>query len=159
MNEEIIYRWNERVHPNDIVYLLGDVMLGNNEKGLELCKRLNGHIDFYMGNHDTINRTKLLMDLPHWRYCGIAGIEKLGDYTFYLSHYPTICSTLTDGSSLKNRLLNLHGHIHTNKKFIYDAPFIYNVAADAQRCTPVSLDRIICDMKDEVEKCYALLRD
>ena len=33
MNKEIVENWNSKVKDNDIVYVLGDLMLGNNEKG------------------------------------------------------------------------------------------------------------------------------
>lgn len=39
-DEEIIKRWNELVQPEDEVYILGDLMLKDNEHGLECLKRL-----------------------------------------------------------------------------------------------------------------------
>lgn len=35
MNEAIISNWNEIVKPEDEVYVLGDIMLKDNEKGIE----------------------------------------------------------------------------------------------------------------------------
>ena len=43
-DEAVIRNWNSVVAPEDIVYHLGDVMLGDNEYGLECLKRLNGKI-------------------------------------------------------------------------------------------------------------------
>ena len=41
MNSEIINRWNSVVNCDDVVYLLGDVMLGDNSTGLSYLKELN----------------------------------------------------------------------------------------------------------------------
>ena len=49
-DEEVIRRWNEVVGPEDTVYLLGDLMLNDNEHGIECLKRLNGHINILYGN-------------------------------------------------------------------------------------------------------------
>ena len=43
-DEAIIQNWNSVVEPDDTVYHLGDVMLGDNEHGMECLKRLNGNI-------------------------------------------------------------------------------------------------------------------
>ena len=57
---EIIKRWNEVVKPEDIVYHLGDVILGDNAHGIECLKQLNGQIKIMSGNHDTNARKKTL---------------------------------------------------------------------------------------------------
>lgn len=52
MNEAIITRWNERVEPEDTVWVLGDVALGPIEESLGLISRLNGYLILVAGNHD-----------------------------------------------------------------------------------------------------------
>lgn len=52
MNETIITRWNERVEPDDTVWVLGDVALGPIEESLALVSRLNGYLMLVAGNHD-----------------------------------------------------------------------------------------------------------
>ena len=157
MNEAIVERWNSKVRPRDRVFVLGDVMLNNNEEALKYIKQLNGTVFFYSGNHDTVTRIMLLSDLDNWTYCGIADIQKINGYHLYLSHYPTICSSIIDATPLKQRMINLHGHVHTTKKFIYDIPYIYNVCMDAHNCYPVSIDEIIQDMDNEVTECLKFL--
>ena len=44
MNEQQITKWNSVVGIDDDVYVLGDLMLGNNTAGLACLARLNGHI-------------------------------------------------------------------------------------------------------------------
>ena len=41
MNQAIVERWNAVVQPEDIVYVLGDIMLNNNEEGIRLFNSLN----------------------------------------------------------------------------------------------------------------------
>ena len=43
-NKAIIDRYNEVVSPGDDVYILGDLMLGDNDKGIECIKQLNGNL-------------------------------------------------------------------------------------------------------------------
>ena len=59
MNETIVDRHNSIVLPEDDVYVLGDLMLNDNEKGIELIKQMNGKLHIAIGNHDTISRIEL----------------------------------------------------------------------------------------------------
>lgn len=52
MNKEIITRWNNIVHPNDITYVLGDFAMGKRSQIAPNRKRLNGKIILIKGNHD-----------------------------------------------------------------------------------------------------------
>ena len=48
-DKKIIENWNNIIEKDDIIYHLGDVMLNNNEKGLEYLKSLNGEIHIILG--------------------------------------------------------------------------------------------------------------
>lgn len=152
MNESIIQNWNSIVNMNDDVYLLGDVCLGGGSdevlrQNRELIHSLKGKIHLIRGNHDTDTRMKMysecynVVDVGKW-----ADVIKYNKYNFYISHYPTI-TTNYDDKSLKQRVLNLHGHTHDKNKFYDDSPFIYNVALDAQDCKPISIESVIDDIK------------
>lgn len=52
MNEVMANNWNERVHPDDEVFHLGDVALGKRQDTLQIVKRLNGTKYLIPGNHD-----------------------------------------------------------------------------------------------------------
>ena len=56
MNEEYVKRWNRLVTNEDDVYVLGDLMLGNNNVGIHYLNQLNGNIHVVLGNHDTPTR-------------------------------------------------------------------------------------------------------
>jgi calcineurin-like phosphoesterase family protein len=50
MDETMIERHNAKVKPNDVVYMLGDVVI--NRKSLHHVSRLNGKKRLVRGNHD-----------------------------------------------------------------------------------------------------------
>lgn len=152
---EIIKRWNEKVEPNDEVYILGDLMLNDNIHGLECLRLLNGVKCAVRGNHDTDAR---------WPLYSEAGVQTLGwahvihyrKYHFYLSHFPTLTGSL-EAESLHQMTLNLHGHTHSKDMFYEDRPYMFNVALDAHNCYPVLLDDIIEHMKNKVNECLQML--
>ena len=153
MNEAIVERWNSVVKPEDIVYHLGDVMLNDNDKGMEYLKKLNGEIHILRGNHDTDNRIGLYAAAPNVVSTGdYATVIKYGKYSFYLSHYPTLTSNFDNNASLKNHVINLFGHTHQQGNFYQDNPYMYHVGMDSHNCYPVSIEQIIEDIKKEIEK-------
>jgi calcineurin-like phosphoesterase family protein len=54
MNEDIIRRWNTQVQPRDLVWVLGDVCMGQLVDTIPLIGRLNGMKVLCPGNHDPI---------------------------------------------------------------------------------------------------------
>lgn len=148
MNETIIDNWNSIVRPNDIVYVLGDLMLGGNNivSGINLLFQLNGKIKIILGNHDTINRIKAYNDylFPQAEVIGYATMLK-GKYTFYLSHFPTRVTNFPDCYDRKT--ICLCGHSHTQDRWADEEMGCYHVELDAHECFPVSLDSIIEDIK------------
>lgn len=156
-DEAVIKNWNETVSPDDIVYHLGDLMLGDNAHGIECVKRLNGHIKLIRGNHDTDARWKLYGTLPNVELIGWADVIKYKKYNFYLSHHPTLTSNLEKAPHLRMHLINLYGHTHQMGKFYQDMPFMFHVGLDSNDNRPILLDDAIELMKEETKRCIALL--
>ena len=67
MNEELLYLHNHFVAPNDEVYVLGDLTLGNAEVGMKYIREMNGRLHIIRGNHDSDKKIK----------------EYLGNYDYY----------------------------------------------------------------------------
>ena len=156
-DETIIRNWNLTVEPEDTVYVLGDLMLGNNDYGCECVKRLKGHIKLIRGNHDTDKRwNEVYADLPNVERVGWADVIHYRKYHFYLSHFPTNTANI-EAESLHQCTLNLFGHTHSKEQFREDYPMYYNVALDANDNTPVLLDDIIDRMKAKVQECISYL--
>lgn len=156
MNEAIVKNWNNIIDIEDDIYILGDLMLNDNENAIKLIKQLKGKIHIIYGNHDTDTRKELYKNCDNVVETCYATVIKYKGYRFYLSHYPTMTSNL-EKESLKQCMCCLFGHTHSKDKFYNDIPFMYNVAADAHNCTPVDIDTIIEDMKNKVNECKEML--
>ena len=89
MNEGIIERWNLIVEPDDDVYLLGDIIMGD-ISNLNYVRRLNGNLHIIYGNHDTDTRITAYNTLYNVVEAGFGARLKHAGRLFYLSHYPTL---------------------------------------------------------------------
>lgn len=155
-DEAVITRWNEVIQEEDEVYVLGDLMLNDNEHGLKCLRQLNGRLHLVRGNHDTDARWKLYDELENVVEKENVITFKYRKYHFYLSHFPTLTANL-EKESLHQCTLNLFGHTHDKRHFFEDRPYMYNVSLDAHNCVPVLLDDIIEEMKAKVKECVDML--
>lgn len=148
MNEAIIKNWNAVVNSEDEVYVLGDLMLGDNEAGIKMIKQLKGTIHVILGNHDTATRKVLYEDCFNIADVKYADVIKFNGYSFYLSHYPTMTSNYDDEKPLKAKIISLCGHSHYINKFKdMDKGIIYHVEMESHNNTPILLETIIDDLK------------
>ena len=153
---EIIKRWNEVVTAEDDVYILGDLMLGDNAHGIHCLSQLNGKLHILTGNHCTSARQKLYHTLENMvEFCGCATTIKYKKKQLYLSHYPTITSNME--ANPHQAVFNLYGHTHQTTNFYNGQPFMYHVGVDSHNCYPVLLDDIITEIKNEINACIAAL--
>lgn len=118
----MVERWNAVVRPDDHVWHLGDVTMGNN---LSLIALLNGHKRLLLGNHDKCKVRQYVE----------AGFQKVQAYRFcdrwgILSHIPI------HPMSLGHRI-NIHGHTHERDEF---GPQYRNVSVERINYTPVLLE-------------------
>ena len=152
-DKEIIKRWNEIIQPDDDVFHLGDIMLGDNNYGLSCIKQLKGNIHIIRGNHCSDTRMKLYNHC--WNVVEICEGKFLqyGKYHFYLSHYPCITSNFDDDKPLPAKMISLCGHSHTQDPFAdWDKGLIFHCEMDTNNCTPWSLDDIIERIKNKINE-------
>jgi calcineurin-like phosphoesterase family protein len=152
MNAEIIRRWNERVYPDDDVYVLGDLTLGNIEEGIRLIAKLNGYLHIMRGNHDTDKKVERYLELPNVVEVKHADVLKYGKAVFWIGHYPTITANYDDDKPWAKHVVCLFGHTHQEQPFYNDNPYMYNVGMDAHDCTPITIDEIIADIRKKKEE-------
>lgn len=151
-DNRIIENWNSIVASDDICYILGDCMLGDNTHGIECLKQLNGKLHIIAGNHCTNTRIELYKQLPNVIFEGYGMPLKYKKYHFFLSHYPTLTSNFDYDEPLKKQVISLCGHSHTKDKFVdIDKGLIYHVELDAHNNKPVLIDDIINDLKEYKE--------
>lgn len=141
MNDAIVTNYNNIVTDDDIVYILGDCMLNNNTKGIELLSSLKGHKYIALGNHDTTVRVEKY--LPYVEDVQVGYRFRHKKIEFWLTHYPMIMKNFTDPKPV----WNLSGHTHGKDKFENGKYNIYNVALDAHDNKPVLLDDIVYEIR------------
>lgn len=134
-NETIVQNWNSVVSDNDIVYHLGDVILGSAD--FSILKRLKGEIRLIPGNHDTDHKIRGYLENGVSK---IMGYHEIKSHGFFCSHVPV------HASQLETRFkFNIHGHTHSY--VIPDNRYI-NVSCEQIGLTPIHLDEIIKLSKD-----------
>lgn len=142
-DDAILRNINSCVSSDDTLYILGDLMLNDNDHGLDYLSKLNGHKKIIIGNHDTDTRIELYKELDNVEILGYSFLIKSCNYNFLISHYPTICGNKDEDKKLKSRVINLFGHTHSKYTFYDDNPLMYNVSLDAHNNYPISTESII----------------
>ena len=159
MNEAIIENWNRVVGKEDKVFVLGDFALGTDLDSIDkILHRLSGEIHLIRGNHDTDTKWDFYKNsdanvyVHDWVYT-----TKMGKNMVYMSHFPTIINDQYM-KPLNKAVINLFGHTHSKLKLYEHADefnyYMYNVACDANNCTPVSWEEIYAYIKE----CYDLFK-
>ncbi len=136
MDETIVDNWNKVVKPEDIVYHLGDVVLGtgDNANYLSILYRCNGVKELIKGNHDLLDDS---IYLKHFQRVHTMKIfqKKKGKPGMIMTHIPVHLDCVERFN------LCLHGHIHNSK--INDKRYI-NCCVDfpGNNYTPLNIDEI-----------------
>lgn len=97
MGREIVRRWNARVRPQDVIYVLGDI---GKQGHVGAVAQLNGTKHLIAGNADDVGAlatAKLFASTTVARW--LPG--------FLLTHIPV------HPSQLRGRTINVHGHLHS----------------------------------------------
>jgi len=143
-DETIIQNWNSVVDYEDDVYILGDLMLEDNEYGIKCINRLAGNIHIILGNHDTESRITLYLEqCPNVIEITYAKELKIGKNYFFLCHYPTCVGNFDDNK----KIWCLCGHSHTKDKFVDMDKKSYHVELDCQNNYPIEINEIIKDIR------------
>jgi len=139
MDEHMIDRWNSVVKQGDIVYHLGDVVMGDKEWFKKNWPRLRGSKRLIVGNHDDIpflTSGGFFAKVSMWRMWPEFGLM--------FSHVPLHTSNLLRLKEKNGKwpddcisLLNVHGHIHQNPS--PEGPY-RNMSVEAIDYTPVNIE-------------------
>ena len=152
MDAAIIERWNSVVNKDDIVYHLGDFIMGDLTDGLNKIRQLNGKIKLAIGNHDIENRLNEFVRLSNIEDIQFGYRIKEGKKTFLLSHYPQLT-----GNYDNSKTYSIHGHTHFLTKFweLEDDfhNLMYNVSCEAINCQPLNwIDMKLDIMTKQLER-------
>lgn len=136
MNKQLLHNYNEVVHKNDTVYILGDIChhMGV-EEAEDIIGRLNGRKMLVRGNHDKKYREDLFAEVSDFTTASVNGVY------LALMHYPMLSWPKKNSGSLQ-----LHGHIHADKSYnlenLKKHILRYDVGVDANDFYPVSIEQI-----------------
>ena len=156
-DKQIISNWNSIIDNNDIVYVLGDLMMSDNEYGMSCLKQLKGNIRVIRGNHDSATKWELYKTLDNFELIGWAEVIKYRKHNIYLSHHPTITTNAEKTTHLREYLLSLFGHTHSKDKFYNNIFTMYNVALDANNNLPVHIEDILKSMRNKRDEITVAL--
>jgi len=155
MNERLVDNWNERVTPQDQVFILGDLALGKLDDSLSYVAQLNGTKFLVPGNHDRVwtgypSKGKPVRPEDTERY-EAAGLTISSHITVYGAQLWVLCHFPDEGDShdgdrfdgwrptlLPGEVL-VHGHVHN--KWLTNGPRI-NVGVDVWDYRPVHEDEV-----------------
>lgn len=145
---EVIARWNKTVGPEDQVWLLGDVGMGEPHEYLPLVGQLNGVIHLIAGNHDPVwpghqkAHTHQRSWLQHFASVQAFARRRLNGRDVLLSHFPYSGDHTAETRYPDYRLRDMgkpliHGHVHGEWKVNGRQ---VNVGLEMWDMRPVSID-------------------
>ena len=140
MDDAIVERWNSKVGPHDMVYVLGDLCMGMRDKIKERVSRLNGHIILVRGNHDDKNRIAIYEEMDI-EVKDIAYLSYKGKF-FIMCHFPIVSPEFTKMvKNFDDSCVFLYGHIHSKApRGLVDGAF--HVGMDTNDLTPWNIEEI-----------------
>jgi calcineurin-like phosphoesterase family protein len=107
MTNHIVHDWNSKVSANDLVYHLGDVSFGDEEKTKSVLWRLNGKIILVKGNHDKVvtngDCSARFESITDYARISIDGHEVM------MFHFP-----IWEWDKMHRGSFHLYGHVHGN---------------------------------------------
>lgn len=161
-NTILMNNWLEVVKPEDTVYVMGDIAMGNFEQTIKLFASLTGEKFLIPGNHDKIfsgtnNAKRIERFTPFYEEVGFTILPEntsimlqtsYGEQKVLLSHFPyTGDSHSPIDRYRENRYLDeglpiIHGHTHS-RDILHVNPREYHIGVDAHDYYPVHENKII----------------
>ena len=145
MDEILIENWNRKVHKNDVVYVLGDVVWDKKRLPYYM-ERLSGKKILITGNHDTSfakrPETETYFESIH-KYLE----TNLNSHPVTMCHYPMLEWKSSREELPKKLGYHLHGHIHNRVAEEYRPLFLkfnaLNAGVDVNDFEPVNFDELL----------------
>jgi len=141
MDEALIANWNRKVHRDDTVCIMGDLMFRNEKPAEYYLEQLKGKKHLFIGNHDGQWMKKV--ELPRY-FESVSMMRTFSDGQHKITgcHYPM----MTWPSAGKNGYM-VFGHIHDNTDADYwpliaAMPKMLNAGVDINGFEPVTFDEM-----------------
>lgn len=104
MDEAIIQNWNNKIGPDDLTYVIGDVIFGGSGEMAKVLPRLNGEKILILGNHDEESPLRKHFSAVYRLFDFVSENPKV---PFMLCHYP-----IESWAGMRKGRIHLHGHCH-----------------------------------------------
>lgn len=150
--ETLVENWNNLVASDDLVFVLGDVAMGQIAETLPVVGRLNGRKRLILGNHDRPFPGG--KNLDHWYSEYLRFFEEvkchghllIADRMVEMNHFPysgdhTAEDRYVEHRPVDNGNILMHGHVHETWRVNHEWRQIH-VGVDAWDFAPVSLDQV-----------------
>lgn len=142
MDEVLLRNWNEKVHKNDTVYILGDLFFRNTVPASDYLEEMRGTKHLIIGNHDKgwMKKTDLNR---YFESVQLMSEINDGSHVISLCHYPMFAwNRCHKGAYLA------HGHIHNNCNGEYwpllqQMPNALNAGVDINGYAPVTFNEMV----------------
>lgn len=158
MNKTLIQNINDMVTPGDILYILGDIAMGNMAETLPMLEEINCSLILVPGNHDKCHplSKKAAKYLPTYENLSnveavfVDGYASVHGWMVRVNHFPYYGDPFSRpqyelwAPNDENDWL-MHGHVH-NQWFIKDK--MINVGVDVNGYQPLSEDEILSIIKE-----------
>ncbi len=157
MNLAIVNKLNSYIHPDDTVWVLGDVAMGQRDSSMLWVNQVYGHKHLVAGNHDACHRIhtggkkdKQGQWMRRYLNYGFETIQTsaytdINGIAFAMSHFPYYGDHTEENRYDEYRPVDLglplvHGHVHD---LYISLDKMYNVGIDAHDGIPVSEEQIL----------------
>lgn len=167
-NVFIINKWLSVVKPEDTVFVMGDIAMGNFEETIQLFAGLTGEKFFIPGNHDKIfsgsnSQSRIERFAPLYEEVGFTILPEntsveletsWGMQTVLLSHFPysgdshSIVDRYAENRYVDEGLPIIHGHTHSRQKLNPKNRREFHIGVDAHDFTPVNENEIIAWLEE-----------
>ena len=153
MDAVLISKWNEKVHPTDTVYIIGDFLFRSKRPAEEYLAILKGKKHLIVGNHDKYWMEKV--DLEAW-FESVSPMLFVNDHgqTATLCHYP-----MMSWPGMSRGGYMIYGHIHNNTDADYwpliaSRDLMLNAGVDVNGFAPVTLEELIVNNRQFKEEIH-----
>ncbi len=145
MDETLIANWNRKVHKNDVVYILGDVVW-DKKRLSDYMERLSGKKILVVGNHDA-SWAKREEAREYFESIAPYLEVNLNGHPITMCHYPML-EWKSSREDIPRKLgYHIHGHIHNRVADEYRQLFLsfnaLNAGIDVNGFEPVNFDELL----------------
>lgn len=141
MDEVLIANWNRKVHRDDTVYILGDLMFRNKRPPEEYLSQLKGKKHLVVGNHDKAWMKKVKLE-DWFESVNMMLFTSDGQRHLTMCHYPMMTWPFANHEGW-----HIYAHIHDNTSMDYwplieRSPRMLNAGVDINGFAPVTFEEM-----------------